>query len=46
MTLKEQIQPEEQLSRYGNVYVEEFEHEVLTHPVFLLQSAMKEGALC
>ena len=36
------------LSRYLNVGVnasfEEFEREVLTHPVFLVQSAMKEGA--
>jgi hypothetical protein len=36
------------LSSYLNVAVnaslEEFEHEVLTHPVFLVQSAMKEGA--
>ena len=34
------------LSRYLNIGVnaslEEFEHEVLTHPVFLLQSAMQE----
>ena len=36
------------LSRYLNVAVnaslEEFEREVLAHPVFLVQSAMKEGA--
>jgi deazaflavin-dependent oxidoreductase (nitroreductase family) len=36
------------LSQYLNVGVnaslEEFEREVLTHPVFLVQSAMKEGA--
>jgi deazaflavin-dependent oxidoreductase (nitroreductase family) len=36
------------LSRYLNVGVnaslEEFEREVLTHPVFLVQSEMKEGA--
>ena len=25
-------------------YTEECEHEVLTHPVFLVQTAMKEGA--
>jgi hypothetical protein len=35
-------------SRYLNVGVnaslEEFEREVLTHPVFLVQSEMKEGA--
>jgi hypothetical protein len=29
-----------------NASLEEFEHEVLTHPVFLVQAAMKEGALC